>query len=50
MRGGRVVRASGETEINVAQIVSAMVGENIAEHYPKERNATGEVVLQATGH
>lgn len=49
LRGGQVVRASGETEINVAQIVSAMVGEDIAEHYPKEHNATNEVVLQAIG-
>lgn len=49
LRGGRVVRASGETEINVAQIVSAMVGEDIGEHYPKERNATDEVILEARG-
>lgn len=49
MRGGRVVRASGETEINVARIVSAMVGSDIGEHYPKERNATSEVVLSARG-
>lgn len=49
LRNGRVVRASGETEINVAEIVSAMVGEDIGEHYPKERNATDEVVLEARG-
>lgn len=49
LRGGRVVRASGETEINVARIVSAMVGEDIGEHYPKERNALDEVVLEARG-
>jgi len=47
LRGGKVVRASGETEINVNQIVSAMVGEEIAEHYPKEHNATDTVVLEA---
>ncbi|MEX3007613.1 sugar ABC transporter ATP-binding protein [Hoeflea sp. TYP-13] len=47
LRGGRVVRASGETEINVGQIVSAMVGEDIAEHYPKERNSTDQLVLSA---
>jgi ribose transport system ATP-binding protein len=49
LRGGRVVRASGQTEIKIAQIVKAMVGEDIAEHYPKEHNATGDIVLQATG-
>ncbi len=49
LRGGRVVRASGETEINVSQIVSAMVGEDVSEHYPKEQNATDEVVLQVRG-
>jgi ABC-type sugar transport system ATPase subunit len=49
LRSGRVVRASGETEINVSQIVSAMVGEDIGEHYPKERNASDGVVLEARG-
>jgi ABC-type sugar transport system ATPase subunit len=49
LRNGRVVRASGETKINVSEIVSAMVGEDIAEHYPKERNATQEVVFEAQG-
>ena len=49
LRGGRVVRASGETEINVSEIVSAMVGEDIGEHYPKEQNATPDVVLEARG-
>jgi ABC-type sugar transport system ATPase subunit len=49
LRNGRVVRASGETRINVTEIVSAMVGEDIGEHYPKERNASSEVVLEARG-
>ena len=49
LRNGRVVRASGETKINVAEIVSAMVGEDIGEHYPKERNASDEIVLEARG-
>ncbi len=47
LRGGKVVRASGETAIDVNQIVSAMVGEEIAEHYPKERNAKDTIVLEA---
>lgn len=49
MLSGRVVRASGETEINVPEIVSAMVGEDIGEHYPKQQNATDTVVLAAHG-
>ena len=47
LRGGKVVRASGETAIDVSHIVSAMVGEDIAEHYPKEHNASDTVVLEA---
>ena len=46
LRNGRVVRASGEIEINVSEIVNAMVGEDIDEHYPKENNVTDEVVLE----
>ena len=49
LRNGRVVRASGETKINVSEIVNAMVGEDITEHYPKEQNATDTIVLEATG-
>ena len=47
LRGGRVVRASGETRIDIKEIVSAMVGEEIAEHYPKQSNVTDKVVLSA---
>jgi ABC-type sugar transport system ATPase subunit len=49
LRGGRVVSAAGETEINVSEIVSAMVGGDVGEHYPKDNNATSEVVLRANG-
>jgi len=48
LRNGCVVRASGETEINVSEIVGAMVGEDVGEHYPKEQNATDKIVLEAT--
>ena len=47
LRNGRVVRASGETQINVTEIVNAMVGGDIGEHYPKEKNAENSVVLEA---
>ena len=49
LRGGRVVRASGETKIDVSEIVSAMVGEDIGEHYPKGKNASSDIVLEARG-
>jgi len=49
LRNGRVVRASGETEINVSEIVAAMVGEEVGEHYPKECSSGHEVVLEARG-
>lgn len=49
LRNGRVVSASGETEIDVSKIVNAMVGEDIGEHYPKQNNATNDVVLEARG-
>ncbi|AGI68628.1 sugar ABC transporter ATP-binding protein [Octadecabacter antarcticus 307] len=49
LRGGQVVSAAGETKINVSEIVNAMVGGDVGEHYPKENNAINEVVLRATG-
>ena len=49
LRNGQVVRASGETEINVTEIISAMIGGDIGEHYPKEQNTAGDVVLEAVG-
>lgn len=49
LRGGRVVAEAGTTDINVADIVAAMVGSAVSEHYPKERNATKRVVLRARG-
>lgn len=49
LRGGCVVSAAGETEINVREIVSAMVGGDVGEHYPKENNSTEDVVLRASG-
>lgn len=47
LRGGKVVRASGETEIDVQEIVFAMVGSNLGEHYPKEKNFTDNVIFEA---
>ncbi len=46
LRSGKVVRESGETEINVSEIVAAMVGEDVSEHYPKENNSVDAVVFE----
>jgi ribose transport system ATP-binding protein len=45
LRGGRVVSAAGNTAVDVDAIVSAMIGGNIREHYPKARNAGAERVM-----
>jgi ribose transport system ATP-binding protein len=47
LKDGCVASRSGETRLDVGEIVSRMIGGGVREHYPKERNATAEVVLQA---
>ena len=37
------------TRIEIAAIVAAMVGAEVKEHYPKERNATAEPLLEVEG-
>ena len=49
LRQGKVASASGQTRLDVGEIVTAMVGQDVGEHYPKERNATDQVVLTARG-
>ena len=49
LKDGRVVSSPGETEKNVHDIITRMIGSDVAEHFPKERNATDEVVLEAKG-
>jgi ABC-type sugar transport system ATPase subunit len=49
LRNGLVVSAAEETRIEVGPIVARMVGEEVKEHYPKERNITAEPVLEAEG-
>lgn len=46
MRNGRVASDADATRIDVATIVATMVGAEVGEHYPKERNATGEPLLE----
>ena len=45
LRGGKVASAAGNTAVEVDAIVRAMIGENVHEHYPKERNATAQPVM-----
>lgn len=49
LRGGRVVSAAGTTEVQIDQIVSAMIGSDVKEHYPKVANATDTILLEARG-
>ena len=46
MRNGRVVSTADETPIAVPAFVAAMVGSDVGEHYPKERYATNDVLLE----
>ncbi|MCB1329193.1 MAG: sugar ABC transporter ATP-binding protein [Maritimibacter sp.] len=49
LKDGRVVSSADGTALDVQDIVSKMVGEDIGEHYPKEHNATGETLLEVNG-
>ena len=49
MRNGRVVSTAEETRIDIPSIVAAMVGTEVGEHYPKERNATPVPLLEVEG-
>lgn len=49
LRGGRVISAAGQTSVDVDAIVSAMIGGDVSEHYPKERNASIVPVLKVHG-
>lgn len=49
LRNGKIASPAGSTEVKIDSIVSAMIGTDVKDHYPKERNATGKVVLEAKG-
>jgi len=49
LKDGRVVGSRTGDDINTGEIVRLMVGSDIREHYPKENNATNEVVYRAKG-
>lgn len=46
LRAGRVVAEAGRTAVDIGTIVRAMIGTEVADHYPKARNATAEILLQ----
>jgi ABC-type sugar transport system ATPase subunit len=49
LRNGRVVSDAAETRIDIHEIIAAMVGKRIEEHYPRENNTTSELLLEAEG-
>ncbi|MGH6945120.1 MAG: sugar ABC transporter ATP-binding protein [Geminicoccaceae bacterium] len=49
LRNGRVASPAEATRIEIGAIVAAMVGAEVKEHYPKERNATAEPLLEVEG-
>ncbi len=49
LRNGRVVSPADHTAIDIDEIIAAMVGKRIEEHYPRENNARAEVLLEAEG-
>ncbi|MES2666918.1 MAG: sugar ABC transporter ATP-binding protein [Pseudomonadota bacterium] len=49
LRNGRVMSAAGETAVQVDAIVSAMIGEDVKDHYPKDRNASADLVMEVRG-
>jgi ABC-type sugar transport system ATPase subunit len=47
LKDGKVTGTCHKEEINVKDIVRIMVGSNIENHYPKEKNAQEEIVFSA---
>lgn len=45
LKDGKVVSSADGTRLDIDEIVSKMVGEEITDQYPKEHNATEEVLL-----
>lgn len=46
LRNGRVTSPAGSTKVDINSIVSAMIGTEVKDHYPKENNVTSKEVLQ----
>ncbi len=48
LKDGQVVGERLKGELTVKGIVELMIGSDVKEHYPKERNRTGELLLSAS--
>ncbi len=48
LKDGRVASSAEQSEVAIPFMVSTMVGD-VGEHYPKEQNATDDVLLRARG-
>ncbi|MBT2231072.1 sugar ABC transporter ATP-binding protein [Nonomuraea sp. NEAU-A123] len=49
LRDGRVTLDAPRGELDPDRVVTAMVGDTVDDFYPKERNATNQVVLEVRG-
>lgn len=49
MRNGRVVSTAAETPLDIAGIVSRMIGGELTSHYPKQQNTTETPLLEVIG-
>ena len=48
LKDGRVASSAAESEVSISFMVRTMIGD-VGEHYPKEKNATDEVLLRVSG-
>ena len=49
LKDGRVASTADATRLDIPSIVTAMIGTSVDEHYPKEHNATDEVLIEVEG-
>ncbi len=49
LKDGQVVSSAAETTLDIDAIVARMVGREVKQHYPKERNATQAPLLEVHG-
>jgi ribose transport system ATP-binding protein len=49
LKDGRVVSNAKDFSLDIDQIIAKMVGHEVKQHYPKERNCTDEPLLQVRG-
>lgn len=49
LKDGKVVSTREDSSLDIATIVRKMVGREIKQHYPKERNANDDILLEVRG-